>query len=168
VTSGGEVSPRGTVPVQARADAAQRQIRIVSAGLSVGVVALVGVVAFLVTSGAFTPTLSLPAAATWGIAGAGVLALGAGRVVGRRLRRAPAGAGPEAVATRWVNGAVIATALAETPGLLGGLLGLLTGDLLLMAGLAALSVLGILTGSPPRDELERLLRRAPDVGRARG
>jgi hypothetical protein len=134
---------------------------VVSYALAAGVVSFVGVVALLLTTGALEPISPLPPAVTWGGAGVGLLAVAAGRIAGPALRHAPSGADAHTVANRWATGGITAGALAEAAGMIGGVLALMDGDLLVGGGLAAISVLAILTGSPPREELEQRLRRIP-------
>lgn len=152
-------SGRGELTPRERAAQAHRQVVVMSAGLTVGVVTFAGVVAALLTSGTVEALSPLPAAATWGLAGAGLVALVAGRILGPRLREGARGASGAEVAGRWVSGSVVGAALAEVPGMIGGMIGLLDGDLVLLGALAAASVVGILTGIPSREQLEQELRR---------
>lgn len=164
MSPGREVGPSGGGELPSpreRAHEAHRRVVAINGALALGVITFVGVVVFLLTAGGVEAIAPLGPAVTWGAAGAGLLALAAGRIVGPRLRDAPRRADAATVVSRWVNGSIISGALAEGAGLMGGVLGLLSGELALAVGLGAVSILAIATGIPSREALEQRLRRLP-------
>lgn len=151
----------GSPAPRQRAELARRQLFLVRGGLALGVVTFVAVVAVLVGITGLSPGGPLPPLVSWGLVAASGVALVLGRVLRPGLQRAPPRADAETVASRWVSGGTVAAALAELPGMVGGVLGLMNGELLLMGVLALVSVVAILSGDGDAQELEQRLRRLP-------
>jgi hypothetical protein len=124
-----------------------------------GVVGL-GVVVAVLNLGGRVPSMTLAMPMRAGIAVFGVALLGAAQVVGHSLFRPTSQAGAEITVEKIRTGVIVAMGLRESVGLLGSVLGLLTGELLLMSGLVAASAATMILGLPGRDELEDTLRRA--------
>ena len=102
--------------------------------------------------------LSLPLQAGAALVGVGLL--GTAQGMESVLSRTEPGADADETAERIRTGVIVAMALRESVGLMGAVLGLVTGELLLMAALVAASAATMMLGLPGRDALEHTLRRA--------
>lgn len=139
-----------------QADQAHRQLTIITFALVGGMTLFAGVVAMLHTGGSMAPawdggtTLRLAAA----LVGVGLLAVGA--MLTPRPGSAPgAPAGGHESPGSILNRTIAAQAVREGAGMLGGVVGLLTGDLLLMAALVAASAAAMIVALPSREEMRR-------------
>ena len=136
-----------------------RTLLILTLALVLGVLGFGIVVAILSLGGgesSFSVTLPIQA-----IVGVGALALLTGaHFVGSALSRSGPGSSTDEVAERIRTGVIVAMAMRESVGIMGAVLGLLSGELVLMSALVAASAATMLLGLPGRDELEHRLRRA--------
>jgi hypothetical protein len=136
-----------------------RTLFVLTLALVSGVLGFGAVVAVLHLGGReASMALSLPLQA--GLALAGVALLATAQRMGSALSRPAPGAPAEATVERIRTGVIVAMALRESVGLMGAVLGLVSGELLLMSALIAASVATMILGIPGRDELEHTLRRA--------
>lgn len=136
-----------------------RQLQVMTLALLSGMLLFGAVVAGLSLSGATAPAPAQPLLRI-GAAVAGLLLLVTAQVVGPLMSRTTAHAtAPEVARSLW-TGVVVAMALREGAGLLGGVVGFVTGDLLVMTALLVAAVVTMLLGVPGREEIERRLRNA--------
>ncbi len=138
------------------AEALHRQLMLLTMALVGGVVTFGGVVAALDLGGDRGGS-SLDANLRIVIALGGVVVLVGASVIGRMLA-ASGDPAPDATAHRIRTRTIVSMALRESVGLLGGVLGLLTGDYPLMAGLVAASAATMILGIPGRARIEEQLR----------
>ncbi len=142
-----------------RAATLHRTLLLLILALVSGVVGFGVVVAVLTLGGREAAVaISVPIQALVGVGAVSMLVTA--QWVGSMLSRPEPGASADAAADRIRTGVIVATAMRESVGLLGAVLGLLTGELLLMSALIAASVAMMILGLPGRDALEHLLRRA--------
>lgn len=149
-----------------QSDQVYRQLALVTAALISGVVIFAVVVVVLqngeVPDPSFTggTTLRLVAA----VFGIGILA--AAPLMSSRVRGGPGAptGGPDSPAAI-VNSVLIAQGMRDAVGMLGGMVGFLTGDLLLMGALVAAAVASMVVGLPSRDEVRRRLGPGGNSGR---
>ncbi len=125
-------------------------LRVICLAMIVGVVILGAVGAVLVRTGTVRPE-AFPAAGTWSLAGVALLQLLLAPVLERRIA-AGGGAASAAAdrARRAVGGKIVGFALREAAGILGVVLGLLTGELRWILGLGGLAVATMLLAFPRR------------------
>lgn len=142
-----------------RAESLHRTLLLLTLALVSGVVGFGVVVAVLSVGGReATLAISVPVQA---MIGAGALSiLVAAGFVGSAVSRPEPGSSADAAADRIRTGVIVAMAMRESVGLLGAVLGLLSGELLLMSALVAASAAMMVLGVPGRDALEHTLRRA--------
>lgn len=137
-----------------------RQLLFLTLALAGGVVTFGVVVAGLYLAGR-EPAMPLEPSLRIGVVVLGVALLGAAQLVGQALARpAPGATAASAETAEKIRTAVIvAMGMRESVGLLGSVVGLLTGELLLMSALVAASAATMIFGVPGRDEVENRLRR---------
>ena len=136
-----------------------RTLLLLTLALVSGVLGFAAVVTVLTLRGQeASMALSLPLQA--GVALVGVALLTTAQGMGSALSRTEPGADADATAERIRTGVIVAMALRESVGLMGAVLGLVTGELLLMAALVAASAATMMLGLPGRDALEHTLRSA--------
>lgn len=139
-----------------QADQAHRQLAIITFALVGGMTLFAGVVAMLHTSGSMAPAWNGGTMLRLGAAVVGVGLLAVGAMLTPRPGSAPgAPAGGQESPGSILNGTIVAQAVREGAGMLGGVVGLLTGDLLLMAALVAASAAAMIVALPSRDEMRR-------------
>jgi hypothetical protein len=137
-----------------------RQAVLITAALAMGVASLAGVAVALVVTGTVEPVLVTTPLLRGAVLVPAVLLLGAARALEARLRESPRGADPAEAAGRWLSGTVVGMALREAVGLLGGVIVLVTGDVLAGLALAAGALLVMLLAAPRQSDLARRLRGA--------
>lgn len=136
-----------------------RQLLVLTMALVGGVVTFSGIVGAM-AAGRDVDAAGLEPAVRLALAIGGAAVLVGAAIVGRLLIDAPGDPDPESIAGRIRTGVIVSMAMRESVGLMGGVVGLLTGDYLLMAGLAAGSAATMVLGMPGRTAIEEKLRRA--------
>lgn len=138
--------------------ALRRQLLLITGAMVAGTVVFAGVVVSLRMGEAPPGPMEGADMIRLGAAAFGVLVLVTAQVVSPLLARTPPGAGPAQAAARIQSGVIVGQGLREAAGLAGGIVGFLTGDLLLMGALVAAGAVTMLLGVPSLDELRRRLR----------
>lgn len=136
----------------------RRQLLLITGAMVAGTVIFAGVVVSLRWGEAPAGPMDGSDMMRLGAAGFGVLMLVMAQVVSPLLARTPPGAGPGQAAARIQSGVIVGQGLREAAGLAGGIVGFLTGDLLLMGALVAAGAVTMLLGVPSLEDLRRRLR----------
>lgn len=137
--------------------ALRRQLLLVTGAMVAGTVIFAGVVASLRWGGAGGSAADGSVLLRLGAAVFGVVALATAQVVSPLLSRTPPGASADQAAARIQSGVLVGQGLREAAGLAGGIVGFLTGDLLLMGALVAAGAVTMALGVPSLDEMRRRL-----------
>ena len=138
------------------------QARLFTLAFVFGVLLFAGVAIFLVTAGP-GPLQFLPVdrVVEWTVA---AIALGiglGGRALGGMVSNVRPGADEPEIRQNVLAGALIAAALQESTGLIGGMVILNSGNLAVGGSLVAVSALLLITGGPDVHAIESAIRRAP-------
>ena len=125
-----------------------------------GGVALFAVVSvFLVQTGSFTPFMGYTGLVRGAVAAFVILLIGSSWPLYRLAGGAVSADDPNAALSAFQIKVIVANAIREAAGLMGGVLILLFGDLLVGGTAAALSVGAILLSLPRKDDMREALRR---------
>lgn len=139
-------------------DQTHRQVSLITFALISGMTIFAVVVGVLHSGGSIDPTLTASATLRLVAAVIGVGLLATAHLITPRPGSAPGassrgGENPGGI----VSGTIVPQAIREGVGMLGGMVGFLTGDLLLMGALVAAAAASMVVGLPSRDEIRRRL-----------
>jgi hypothetical protein len=141
-------------------DQAHRVLTIICLALVGGVVTMAGVSVILVTSGTFPPFLGYPEAVRLGVGAFLLLLLGASYPVYRHAGGATNPDEPGGALSAFQTKVIAAMALREFVGIAGGLLILLSRDMVLGGTLVVLSVATMLLALPRKEDLREALQES--------